>query len=160
MYKHVANATETQCGRASKELVFDSYANGDIVFTMSLVDTLRQIRRGWAREVAAGARKGLLIVGKRTNTEFHSQVLESDEDVVKLAKNGKLFQADAQDYFLYSRAARDWNLMPGFVVGRRAYDNWLVDNAYHDEGMDLIDASNTILAVHLTAADGNKANAC
>ena len=50
-------------------------------------------------------------------------------------------------------------VVAGFVVGRRAYDNWLVDNAFHDEGMDLIDASNTILAVHLTAADGNKVTA-
>jgi hypothetical protein len=160
MYKHVANATEKECGDRSKELTFDAYSNGDIVFTMGLVDTLRQIRLGWAREVAAGARKGVLIVGKRTNTEFHSQALATDDDVVKLAKSGKLFQSDAQDYFLYSRGARDWNIMPDFVVGRRAYDNWLVDNAYHDAGMDLIDASNTVLAVHLTAADGTHVRLC
>ena len=113
MYKHVANATESKCGAHSKDVTFDSYANGDIVFTMSLVDTLQQVRRGWGRELAAGARKGILIVGKRTNVDFHSQPLESDGDVNALAKTGKLFQNDAQDFFFYTRAARDWDMMPG-----------------------------------------------
>lgn len=157
MYKHVAATTDSQCG-PPKQMVFDSYANGDIVFTMGLVDTLTEIRRGWAREVAAGARKGVLVVGKRTNVEYHKQEFVTDKDVSDFAKKGTLFQNDAEDYFLYTRGSpRSWDLMPNFVVGRRAYDNWLVDNSYHDRGMDLIDATNTILAMHLTAADGNKA---
>lgn len=74
--------------------------------------------------------------------------------MVDLSKKGKFFRNDAEDYFIYSRGSRDWNMMPNFVVGRRAYDNWLVDNSYHDSQMDLIDASNTITALHLTCADG------
>ena len=156
MYKHVANVTEDTCGK-NKDVVFDAYANGDIVFTKGLVDTLVQVRKGWGREIASGARKGVMVVGKRTNVEYHSQNLDSDDAVIKLSKEGKEFQSDAEDYFLFSRGSRNWDMMPNFVVGRRAYDNWLVDNSHHDDAMDVIDASSTVLALHLTAADGNKA---
>lgn len=156
MYKHVANATEATCGKRS-DIVFDAYANGDIVFTKGLVDTLAQVKNGWGREIASGARRGVMIVGKRTNVDYHSQNLTNDDEVVQLSKMGQVFQNDAEDYFLYSRGSRDWDLIPDFVVGRRAYDNWLVHNAHHDEAMDVIDASDTVLGLHLTAADGNKA---
>ena len=156
MYKHVANATEATCGKRS-DIVFDAYANGDIVFTKGLVDTLAQVKNGWGREIASGARRGVMIVGKRTNVDYHSQNLTNDDEVVQLSKMGQVFQNDAEDYFLYSRGSRDWDLIPDFVVGRRAYDNWLVHNAHHDEAMYVIDASDTVLGLHLTAADGNKA---
>jgi hypothetical protein len=43
------------------------------------------------------------------------------------------------------------------TTGTGAGAGRLVDNSYHDDKMDLIDATNTILALHLTASDGNKA---
>ena len=99
-----------------------------------------------------------MVVGKRTNVEHHTEdAFNSDEDIDKAAERGQRYTAIAQDYFIYSRGAKDWEQMPAFVVGRRAYDNWLVDNSNHDEFVDVIDASNTILALHLTAADGNSA---
>lgn len=156
MYQHVVNVTESTCGKR-RDIVFDAYANGDIVFTKGLVDTLAQVKKGWGREIASGARRGVMIVGKRTNVDYHSKNLTNDDEVVQLSKQGHVFQNDAEDYFLYSRGSRDWDLIPEFVVGRRAYDNWLVHNAFHDEAMDIVDASNTVLALHLTCADGNKA---
>lgn len=59
--------------------------------------------------------------------------------------------------FFYSRRVQNLSSMPDFVVGRRAYDNWLVDHAFHNTNIVLIDASRTILALHLTTGDGNKA---
>jgi hypothetical protein len=53
-----------------------------------------------------------------------SDPLENDAQVVEKSKLGTLFQNDAEDYFIYSRGARNWDMMPRFVVGRRAYDNW------------------------------------
>ena len=47
--------------------------------------------------------------------------------------------------------------MPAFVVGRVAYDNWLTQNSLTDASVDMIDATNTILALHLTAGDGTRA---
>ena len=55
--------------------------------------------------------------------------------------SGKLFANDAEDYFIYSRGGEDWSHIPDFVVGRRAYDNWLVDHAYHDPLVDLVDGT-------------------
>mmetsp|Transcript_35007 Transcript_35007/g.56529 ORF Transcript_35007/g.56529 Transcript_35007/m.56529 type:complete len:274 (+) Transcript_35007:654-1475(+) len=159
--RHVQEKTDahkTTCGILGGGFVFDSYTNGDIVYTMGLVDTLKEIKKIWSRDIAARKRQGILVVGKRTNVEFYTtDSLDSDQQVQAKARKGTVFQNDAEDYFIYSRGARDWNMMPHFVVGRRAYDNWLVDNAFHDETIDLIDASNTILALHLTASDGNSA---
>jgi len=88
----------------------------------------------------------------------HTQPPKKQKKVLALAKKGRLANSDAEDYFIFSRgAAPPWYRLPGFVVGRRAYDNWLVNHAFHDQGLDMIDASNTILAVHLTATDGNAA---
>lgn len=90
--------------------------------------------------------------------QYHGQILGSDTEVQTLAaSHGKLFQADAEDYFFSSHGAHNLSQMPDFVVGRRAYDNWLVDHAFHSANIVLVDASRTILALHLTTADGNKA---
>jgi len=164
MFKQVINATEAhdfqckQLGKETPELVFDAYANGDIVFDEGLVDTLETVRMLW-RERTREAGRNLMVIGKRTNVNFFADDTVDSFDGVRsmAAKGGKLFQNDAEDYFIYSRGARNWSVMPHFVVGRRAYDNWLVDNAYHDENLDLIDASKTVLALHLTTADGNNA---
>ena len=67
----------------------------------------------------------------------------------------ELFQADAQDYLITFRNLIDWTDFPDFVIGTRAYDNALVDWAYHH--CALLDASLTINALHQTALDGNYA---
>lgn len=65
-------------------------------------------------------------------------------------------QEKALDYFVYSRGAMDWATVPGLVIGRVGYDNWLVDYATH-LGLDTLDASHTVLAVHQAGVDGSKA---
>jgi hypothetical protein len=131
-----------------------------------LLETLKMLRHGWKRTVAAGEKRGIMVVGKSTNVEFQftnehlvrgDMGLASDEDVTALGAKGEIYRSDAKDYFIYSRGAEDWAHVPDFVVGRRAYDDWLVDHAYHDAKVDLIDATSTVLALHLTAKDGNLA---
>jgi len=147
----VQELTLKHCG-APKDIVFDGYANGDIIFTSGLIDTLAMVRGGWQKAVQQGTKKGVMLVGRRTNVHFAGDTLSSDQRVAELAsKSGTLFAADAEDYFIYSRGAEDWAHLPEFVVGRVGYDNWLVDHAYHDPQVDLIDATATVLAVHLTA---------
>jgi len=119
-----------------------------------LLDTLQTLRKGWQQAVAAGKTKGLMLVGRRTNVDYQGQELSSDQAATELGRRGELFQTNAMDYFLYSRGAEDWAHIPDFVVGRRAYDNWLVEHAYDDARVDLVDASNTVLALHLSAKDG------
>eukprot|EP00961_Rhodomonas_salina_P273006 3688944-Rhodomonas_salina.1 len=46
----------------------------------------------------------------------------------------------------------------GGAAGRRpAYDNWLVNHAHHAKHLDLVDASQTVRALHQTCRDGNHA---
>lgn len=40
------------------------------------------------------------------------------------------------------------------MVGRIGYDNWLVDNAYHQGNTSLVDTTKTIAVVHQTSKAG------
>ena len=85
MYKYVAKAMNLTCGAVTAaHIQFDAYINGDIVFTKELVDTLAAARAQWWRSIAHGKRKGLMVVGRRTNTEFHGEYLTSDEEVLAI----------------------------------------------------------------------------
>lgn len=75
--------------------------------------------------------------------------------VEQMQKRGKLFTTNAQDYFIITPGTFDWNNIPDFVIGRPGYDNWLVDYAFHNETISLIDATATLPAIHQTGADGN-----
>ncbi|EKX50428.1 hypothetical protein GUITHDRAFT_151150, partial [Guillardia theta CCMP2712] len=132
MYETVRNITEKHCTPYPR-YVFDSYTNGDIVFTKGLADTLSEVRRVWGHEISQGRRKGVMVIGKRTNVDYFDTQLKSDAEVEEFSKKGHLFQNDAIDYFAYLRGTVDWNRMPKFAVGRRAYDNWLVDNMFHKD---------------------------
>ena len=139
MFSHVINRSHHKslyCDPYSprkNEIVFDGYFNGDIVFSLSLVKTLNAIRQHWNRKLMMETNEDILVVGKRTNVDFFPYLkVDSEESVLKLSRRGQIFQADALDYFIYSRGARNWTTVPKFVIGRRSYDNWLVDNAYHN----------------------------
>ena len=128
------------------------YANGDLLFTDDLLVTLRAIS-GYHFH----GNKGLLIVGRRTNfnlTDLSSAHRYSFEEVRWRALNGSLFQYNAQDYFIVTKDSFFWPDLPNFVVGRVAYDNWLVTRAILDRVL-VVDATDTILALHQTGRGGN-----
>jgi len=98
------------------------------------VQTLKVIQQHWNHRLMINKSEDILVIGKRTNVDFFSySKLDSDESAIKLSRHGTIFQADALDYFIYSRGIRNWTIAPKFVIGRLAYDNWLVDDAYHNE---------------------------
>ena len=133
--------------RCPKETRFVSYANGDILFGYGgLVNTLN-LMKNWS--IANNNSLDIMIVGQRSNHMLEGNI--SSDDVDNL--DSSLFQKNAQDYFILSRQFT-FDL-PTFVIGRRAYDNALVDWAHHNAV--LVDASDTIKAVHQTTADGNYA---
>ena len=92
-----------------------------------------------------------MVVGKRSNHNLVGPLNTQDISRVK----SSLFIAVAQDYFIMSRSLFDWSQIPSFVIGRRGYDNALVDWAYHHA--TLVDATATITALHQTTADGDYA---
>ncbi|XP_052807398.1 uncharacterized protein LOC128236529 [Mya arenaria] len=131
---------------------FYAYTNADILFTDTLLDSLVQIITNISLDLTQPA----LIVGKRTNVKN----LTSDEgstwyNITKTAKDrGTLYTIWAVDYFITTRSF-PWHDIAEVVIGRRAYDNWLV---FHSRKMNysVIDITSTVLAVHQTTKAGNK----
>ncbi len=146
LLKHMFMAAENQF---SSE--FYGYANGDILFNQRLVETLETITP------VTSKMKTVLITGKRTNFNLTTNNnFHSFDEVTKNGKLGELYKGNAQDYFLTTREGYPWEEIPNFIVGHLGYDNWILVNAIH-KGMAVIDATNTILALHQTDSEGNKA---
>jgi len=139
------------------------YLNADILFDRRLVQALRAVLRGVREKVL---HERVLIVGRRTNFDMPLVMSEQSrwrlsgekdlKQVAHMGARGRQFQTDAEDFFFIRRGSFVWSRIPDFVIGRLAYDNWLVDHAFHD-GMDRVDISETVHAVHQTGSDGNKA---
>ena len=129
---------------------FYAYVNGDILFTQNLIDTLRFI----TGSSKINQTHPMLIVGQRTNVKNVSeQQASTHENIMKIYKTGKLFTAWGEDYFI-TNANYPWHDCPEVVIGRVAYDNWLVLNA-NKRRHTTIDATRTLLALHQTTRKGD-----
>ena len=95
-----------------------------------------------------------MLIGRRTNVDNVTSIEARDQlTITKAAEvRGTLFNSWGEDYFITMKNY-PWNDIPDLVVGRRAYDNWLLLDA-RKRGY-LIDATETILAVHQTTFRGN-----
>ena len=129
---------------------FYAFCNGDILFTDKLMDTLIAILNS-----TVNITQPTLIVGQRTNVK--NVTLEEGSTwnrVATIARTrGKLFTGWAEDFFITPRAY-PWPEMPEVVIGRRAYDNWLVYNSRKSH-YNVIDVTRSLLAVHQTDEAGN-----
>ncbi|XP_067651731.1 uncharacterized protein [Haliotis asinina] len=129
---------------------FYAYSNGDILFDEGLINTLRTVVSAYFPPT-----NPILITGQRTNvqnvTAAEATKMERLSTIAK--QRGKLFITLAEDYFI-TDSTFPWGKIPGIVIGRPAYDNWLVLNSCkHDH--TVIDATATILAAHQTTKVGN-----
>jgi len=100
-----------------------------------------------------------LVIGRRTNVPGNGQLQRyHPDDVTELAKRrGKLFMFSAEDYFIMTAEGYPWHRVPrDVVVGKIGYDNFLVLNALR-HNVSVVDATNTLLAMHQTDRDGNMA---
>jgi hypothetical protein len=155
------------------------FSNGDILYTPSLTQTIERVLRFLDDKKAAVEAQGKkwhdrwMIVGQRIN---HEVPADWDLDDARLtaagdpeaaacdhgfprwvreieahAKRGRIFQSDAEDYFIVSRKMFDWAKIPDFIVGGVAFDNWITSKAARlalkGEAV-LIDASKTVTALH------------
>lgn len=94
---------------------------------------------------------------------------QQDQFIASKAKEGYLFQTDAEDYFIFTKGTLPWRELQDVVIGRPGYDNYLVNYVYyHRQQISLIDTTNSsiliylhfhniVLIVHQTDKDGNKA---
>ncbi|XP_071162485.1 uncharacterized protein [Mytilus edulis] len=128
---------------------FYAYANSDNLFDSSLLDTLSTVYN------ELDNKKPIFISGRRTNVAFLTpKEAASYGNIQQAAKTrGSLFLTNAEDYFITNQHF-DWSGFPDLVIGRRAYDNWLVLRA-RAIGALTVDVSKTLLLVHQTTKGGN-----
>lgn len=135
---------------------FYGFTNGDMLYPRYDLIRNLDIIKGLIEQ---GELDGnVLIIGSRRNVLYLSEyIVQSDEDIYGLAEKGELHRPDAQDFLFVTRTSFDWHIVPDFVVGRPAYDNWLVDFAYHRD-YTVIDLTQTLVVIHQTGADGTTAS--
>ena len=129
---------------------FYAYANGDILFTDSLLLTLISLLTSDLPK-----ERPILAVGQRTNIKDVKRAeAKSWKHITGTAQiSGKLFNPWGVDYFITSRDY-PWASQPEVIIGRRAYDNWVVWNSKR-LGFVTVDATKTLLAVHQTTKAGD-----
>ena len=118
-----------------------TYVNSDILLNLSLYHTIEYISKRLKGQP-------FMVVGRRVDVVWKNQVVDHAFNFEEAIRSGNQSRLDAIDYFITTRNAMDWNKIPKFVIGRPAYDNWLVNYAMQSDRVVLIDASKTIDAIH------------
>jgi hypothetical protein len=113
------------------------YINADIVLYQDFPNSIAVVNktRDW------------LMVGKRTDLDLVNPMMYTVDQIRQLAaSNGKDHGWSGIDYFVFP--SRLFSFVYPFALGKFVWDQWLVGNAFR-RGVDCIDASGTVLAVHL-----------
>jgi len=117
------------------------YVNSDIILTqpfMRAVECIRQWRDRW------------LMIGMRVRLRITEPLNFEDPDwerrlVVVAKKFGQKVWYTGSDYFVFPRGL--FGKIPPFAIGRTAWDNWLVLDAWR-RGIPVVDATPIVLAIH------------
>lgn len=112
----------------------NAYVNGDIMLTDSFIDGIK----------CSSKFNHFLIIGQRCDLDV-DQIIEFEDNWISALGKGVLHGVTGIDYFVFKRL--DWICIPSLVLGRVAWDNWFVYTAIK-RGHVVIDATNTILAIH------------
>jgi len=113
------------------------YINADIVLSNDFMQTVAAIDKT----------KDWLMVGKRTDLDLDEPMVYTVDQIRQLAiQNGKDHGWSGIDYFVFP--SRLFSFVHPFALGKFVWDQWLVGNAFR-RGINCIDASETVLAVHL-----------
>jgi len=95
-----------------------------------------------------------MVIGRRSDVSINNRTIYLPEDVKKVAKaDGKLHSSYGIDYFAIAGNNYPWHKVPDLVIGRPAYDNFLVATATR-YNVSVVDATNTVVALHQTDAEG------
>jgi len=97
-----------------------------------------------------------LVIGRRTNVLLgNDSLLYQPERVTQAARErGQLFLTCAEDYFFIAFNDFPWQRVTDVVIGRKAYDNYLVGLA-SQQNITVVDATTTLLALHQSDREGN-----
>ena len=116
------------------------YVNSDIVFADNFLESLEYVL------TVSDLSLPLFMTGRRTNVENLTPAeAETPSALKKVAKSrGTLFGENAQDYFITNKAF-PWDKIADVVIGRLAYDNWLVGYARCAINATMIELSDSVL---------------
>jgi hypothetical protein len=116
------------------------YANADMILMSDAVEAARQ---------AAAQVKDFLLVGQRWNLDLSEPFDFSGDWEARLRErvreDGEFYTPWGIDYFIFPRHL--YTEVPGFTVGRVAWDNWMVYHARKTFGM-AVDGTRQVTAVH------------
>ena len=98
----------------------------------------------------------ILIVGQRVNYRLPDGYGFPDggweRDIWKMSRLGSVFQTNAEDYFVVSRALweRLWEkaAVPPFVLGGVAFDNWFTGKMNNMKDVIVVDGTRTVTCLH------------
>ncbi|KAL3874618.1 hypothetical protein ACJMK2_037605 [Sinanodonta woodiana] len=129
--------------------VLYGYANSDILFTDDLVSTLEAVVTYYNDSTP------VLVTGRRTNVPNITQEVADSFDNLRAAARdrGELFSTNAEDLF-FTNKYFPWSGIIDVVVGRLAYDNWLIAHTRCKLKIDIVDTTDSLLAVHQTTTAG------
>ena len=117
------------------------YINADIIVVGPL---------GRAAQICADRFDRFLMIGQRTDLDLNGWRLNRRVDWrgclrQMIADRGVLHKPCGIDYFCTTGDV--WGEMPGFALGRAAWDNWLVARPLRD-GVPIVDATQFVTIVH------------
>ena len=115
------------------------YTNTDILFLSDLVPAVRKV---------AAAFKSFLLIGRRWMWDTAAPLdftARWEQDLRGQLPAFPLYAPCGVDYFIFSAGL--YQDMPPFIVGRCAWDNWLVGSIL-DAGIPVIDATAAITCIH------------
>ncbi|VDI57070.1 Hypothetical predicted protein [Mytilus galloprovincialis] len=136
---------------ASQDSEFYAYANGDILFTNDLIDTIKAVIRS-----NIGDAKDLLFIGKRYDVRHVSSEEATNFDKLKetVIDRGQLHNAWGIDYFIMRKSypLQDY---PDLVIGRPLVDTYLVSEAVNRPRSHVVDITKTSPTVHQVTLPGS-----
>ncbi len=124
--------------RASYDLL--CYVNADIILMSDFMAALRQVANQMPRFLMVGQRMDVDVKGPIDFSMGWEEKLRA-----YVSQHGRLQSPTGIDYFAFRRGM--WGDIPGFAIGRPAFDNWLLYRACA-LGASLVDATNVTTAIH------------
>jgi hypothetical protein len=116
------------------------YANADIILLGDFARALRTV---------AGRHDLFVLTGQRTNLDLEHKLDFGEgweSSLLREARErGELYSPLGMDYFAFRRGM--WTDIPGFAVGRAAWDNWMIWSA-KNMGAVVVDATPSVVAIH------------
>lgn len=117
-----------------------AFANADVIFTQSMIDSVKAVVQ---------TEKEFLMVGQRYDIEIKESIDFSkgwQERLMELnAKIGTLHGPAGSDYFIFPREC--FVDVPDLVIGRAGWDNWMIYEA-RQRGWKTIDCTASLDLLH------------